>query len=495
MRMFLAAGTSLGLMLGVPSCIGPDATRGLQTGPVRQHPENPHYLLFRGRPIVLVTSGEHYGAVINPDFDFRSYLSTLAADGLNYTRVFTGAYVEAPGAFGIQHNTLAPDGARFLAPWARSPVEGYRGGGNRFDLERWDDVYFNRLQDFMVAASELGIVVEVTLFSSYYGDFAGSPLHPDNNVNGIALPADQRQVQTLDNAGLLVHQERLVRKLVQELNGFDNLFFEIQNEPWADRPVTVLPINPYLPDWRSEWKNRVDLADDASLRWQQRIAEVIQDEESRLPYRHLIAQNFCNFRYPLAAVSEAVSILNFHYAYPEAVAWNYGLQRVIAFDESGFAGSSDEVYRTQAWSFLLAGGGIFNHLDYSFHVGAEDGRGRNQAPGGGSPELRRQLGVLSRFLHSFDFLRMGPDAEVVLHAPNALAYCLSEPGRQYAVYLRGTGPTDLRLNLPEGHYRVQWISPESGAVLGAETLAHPGGETVLRSPTFQVDIALDLRSD
>jgi hypothetical protein len=30
-------------------------------------PANPHYYLFHGKPIVLVTSAEHYGAVINGD--------------------------------------------------------------------------------------------------------------------------------------------------------------------------------------------------------------------------------------------------------------------------------------------------------------------------------------------------------------------------------------------------------------------------------------------
>ena len=29
--------------------------------PLALHPENPHYFLFRGKPTVLVTSGEHYG--------------------------------------------------------------------------------------------------------------------------------------------------------------------------------------------------------------------------------------------------------------------------------------------------------------------------------------------------------------------------------------------------------------------------------------------------
>ena len=35
----------------------------------RLHPDNPHYFEWQGKPTVLVTSGEHYGAVLNLDFD------------------------------------------------------------------------------------------------------------------------------------------------------------------------------------------------------------------------------------------------------------------------------------------------------------------------------------------------------------------------------------------------------------------------------------------
>ena len=45
--------------------------------PIRLHPKNPHYFEFRGKAIALITSGEHYGAVINGAFDFRRYLETL----------------------------------------------------------------------------------------------------------------------------------------------------------------------------------------------------------------------------------------------------------------------------------------------------------------------------------------------------------------------------------------------------------------------------------
>src|SRR5688500_14060502 len=76
--------------------------------PLSLHPENPHYFLYRGKPAIIITSAEHYGAVLNLDFDYAKYLETLAAAGMNNTRTFSGAYVEPQGAFNIARNTLAP---------------------------------------------------------------------------------------------------------------------------------------------------------------------------------------------------------------------------------------------------------------------------------------------------------------------------------------------------------------------------------------------------
>src|SRR5438309_4732140 len=98
------------------------------------YPDNPHYFLFRGKPMVLITSGEHYGAVLNLDFDFVKYLDALAAHRLNHTRTWVGTYREIPGSFNITDNTLAPQPGRYVCPWARSETPGYSHGGNKFDL-------------------------------------------------------------------------------------------------------------------------------------------------------------------------------------------------------------------------------------------------------------------------------------------------------------------------------------------------------------------------
>jgi len=155
--------------------------------PIQLHPDNPHYFLWRGKPTVLITSGEHYGAVLNRDFDYIKYLKTLESHGFNMTRAFSGAYCEPPGAFNITDNTLAPAKGRAICPWARSDKAGYSFGGNKFDLTRWDEDYFRRLRDFVAEAGRRGVVVEVVFFCPFYDDSMWnlSPMHVANNVNGI----------------------------------------------------------------------------------------------------------------------------------------------------------------------------------------------------------------------------------------------------------------------------------------------------------------------
>src|SRR5271170_1054049 len=168
---FIRAAALITLLLPTAHALPQASTpRAAKSQPIRLHPANPHYFLFRGKTIALITSGEHYGAVLNRDFDYHRYLATLEADGLNYTRLFTGSYVEVPAkSFGILHNDLAPEPGRFLAPWVRSDTPGYAGGGNKFDLEKWDADFFSRYRDFLSEAAKRGIVVEVTLFSAHYG--------------------------------------------------------------------------------------------------------------------------------------------------------------------------------------------------------------------------------------------------------------------------------------------------------------------------------------
>ena len=86
------------------------AAQGLAE-PIRLHPANPHYYLFNGQPTVLITSAEHYGAVVNLDFDYVKYLDALKAYGMNYTRIYAGAVLEMVDEY-VKGNTSGAEAGK-----------------------------------------------------------------------------------------------------------------------------------------------------------------------------------------------------------------------------------------------------------------------------------------------------------------------------------------------------------------------------------------------
>jgi hypothetical protein len=189
---------------------------------------------------------------------------------------------------------------------------------------------------------------------------------------------------------------------------------------------------------------------------------------------------------------------------------NFGLNKVIGENETGFRGRDDVLYRTEAWMFLLAGGGLYNNLDYSFTPSHPDGTRRDyQSPGGGSPELRQQLRILKEFLEGLDFIRLRPDKTTVQRVDLPLTWgALSDPGKAYAIYLHVPLPqkpknlpelvgkprtAQLTVDLPQGVYLAEWIATRTGNREHSEELDARGGTCVLRSPEFVDDIALRIR--
>ncbi len=455
--------------------------------PLRLHPDNPHYFLFRGKPTVLITSAEHYGPVLNLDFNYIPYLDELAKHGFNQTRIFTGTFLEVSSGELGPDNTLAPRPERFCSPWPRSATPGAGDGGNKFDLQQWNPEYFARLKDFIAQAGQRGVVVEVVLFCSFYRDsmWNVSPLKAGNNVQGIGNVSRQ-QALTLQDGELIAAQEALVRKIVAELKDFDNVYYEICNEPYHGA---------------------------VTKEWNDRMVAVIVEAEKAFPHQHLIAQNVGEGEgirpdgtRKISQANPHVSIFNFHYAYPpDMVALNYGLNKVIGDDETGFRGTADEPYRTEGWDFLIAGGAVYSNLDFSFTCKHPTGDGPsifNKT--GGSAALRNQLRILKEFMDGFDFIRMKPDNAVIKSSRFAgppaasppvqpTARALVEPGKAYAIYLRGGNQAELVVDLPPGDYRAEWVNTKTGKVDQSADFSHRAGKKMLAAPAYTEDIALRIR--
>jgi hypothetical protein len=264
-------------------------------------------------------------------------------------------------------------------------------------------------------------------------------------------------------------QTRLTRRFVEELRDFDNVYYEICNEPYFGG---------------------------VTLAWQHHIAEVIADAQRGHGSPKLISRNVANHKARVTDPHPALSVFNFHYATPpDAVAMNWHLNKPIGDNETGFKGTNDAPYRIEAWEFILAGGALFNHLDYSFVAGHEDGTFIYPAkqPGGGNPGFRKQMRVLSEFIHGFEFLRLQPDTNVI-RGPmpkDVTPRVLARAGRAYAAYFKSLkGQAEIEAVLPAGRYRAEWINPLDGATAGTQDLEHVGGACRIRVPAVPEDIAL-----
>ncbi len=470
----------------------------VQAQPVKLDPVNPHYYSFHGRPTLLITSAEHYGAVLNADFDYVAYLDALRANGLNYTRIYPGYLFEPVGKF-MTGNTLAPRPARLILPWARSDKPGYVLGGNFFDLDRWDEAYFARLKDFLGKADERGVVVEICFFNSEYSDtWAISPLYSGNNVQGEGQ-CDWPDAQSLMHAGLVRREEDYVRKITQEANAFDNVILEICDEA-ASIGTGITLAGP----------------------WVAHMADVVIATEKQLPKRHLIAQEVEG---PYGGAMDFSADPRFdvvvgQYIYGQsngeaggelggmrALDTKYGLDKPVELNETCYYPiwyQADKVAdsRVEAWEFIVGGGAGFNQLNGLYTVAN---------PAGKHPDddrLFAALRHLGEFMANFEFTRMHPDDSFVLEggAKGIYARMLSEAGRQYALYMHhserkggcyeavpGSYGDSLQLDLPAGKYQAEWVDPASGSIVASRSIAHSGGKYGLSAPRYTIDIALRIK--
>lgn len=466
------------------------------TRPICVHPDNPHYFLYKGDPTILITSAEHYGAVVNRRFDYQKYLQVLHFYGLNYTRIYPGALIEYVGKY-LPGNTLGVESEDLCLPWARSSTGGYVNGGNLFDLDRWDDAFFSRLKDFIIKAADWGVIVEICFFNAHVDDsWVISPLYWRNNIQEIGH-CRYFEVQTLREAALVSKQEAYVRKIVEEVNQFDNVILEICDEPTIHE----------TPEYEA-------------LEWVEHMANVITSTESLLPKKHLVAQQV-EGSVDLSD-NPKVQVITAQYVWVarcqqmggmQALDRKYALNKPIELNETNYFpvwyyGDTVAASRVEAWEFILGGGSGFNHLNGIFTVDDPEGNTADNI------KLLSSIRNLKEFIYSFDFISMRQDKEFIKSGIPESAFCrgMSQTGKQYALYLHhskylpdkwgnkecyvvtpGSYIDKLVLDIPAGDYKAEWVDPSLGTVVSTEMIRHKGGERVFTTPTYTIDIALGIK--
>jgi len=425
-------------------------------GPLGVSRANPRYFADRGGAGRLVfLTGSHVwnnlqdmGATDPPPaFDWNAYLGFLDKYHHNFVRLWrwelTSWNTSPLGAWSKETpHIVSPH------PWLRTGPGKALDGKPKFDLTQYDPAYFTRLRSRVESAARRGVYVSIMLFEGWGLQFMpdawkAHPFHPDNNINGVGREVKAGvEVHELKYPDITRIQETYVRKVIDTVNEFDNVLYEISNE---NHPP--------------------------STEWQYHMIRLIKKYEASKPKQHPVGMTFqyrggsnrTLFDGPADWISPNPEG-GFRTDPPAADG-----SKVILSDTDhlwGIGGNADWVWKT----FMRGMNPIF--------MDPYDGAvlGKPFAPAW--EPVRLALGRVRRWADRVDLEHMTPVAD---RGECSTGYCLRNPAREYLVY-QPRANTSFTLRHGAGVYHIEWYAPESGKTVRKGETKSSGGRQTFTPP-------------
>jgi hypothetical protein len=373
-----------------------------------------------GAPVVLI--GDYtWGTFSDVDYDFKAMFDTLKTNGLNFARVWVWwGCEEFPEPINRLH----------VEPYLRTGPGNANDGKPKYDLTRFNPAFFERLRDVCRAAQERGIFLQLTLFDAWMIKHPHlwrlHAYHRDNNVNSV--DGDPRNTGrgtdgeqgfcSLGNPKVLEAQKAFIRKVVDAVNEFDNVFFEIANENYYN------------------------------ANWERHLCEFIHEYEKGKPKQHLVMPlDLPNHDY---GGIKTWDLQRLHQNLLKARA----LKQPLIFDTDGIGNPDDATVRKAAWTAFVSGGHV-NYLDDSLQIGTEH---KGDFKGSRRAALRQQLGYLARFTRQVRFWEMQPE-DWLVKSGSAFAFASVN---EFVAYLPNGGNVTLDLTNMKGKLTARWFNPRDG---------------------------------
>jgi hypothetical protein len=180
---------------------------------IRPYEKNPWYWQFRGQPVVLIG-----GSDIDSPFQWvgprlTDHLDLMVSVGGNYIR-----------------NVMSDRNAGSLYAFKRLENGSY-------DLNQWNDEYWDRLRFFLDETAKRGIVVQLSLWDHFDIGTAlwlRHPWNPANNVNmEVGTWSGRRDFYSTlarDDQDGLGNQKRFADKVLSVTLGYGHVLYNINNE-------------------------------------------------------------------------------------------------------------------------------------------------------------------------------------------------------------------------------------------------------------------------
>jgi hypothetical protein len=369
--------------------------------------------------------------------DFALFLRFLRRHGHNYFRLWAW---DVPVS-GQGHSATPYVRAPF--PWVRTGPGLATDGHPRFDLDRLDPAYFDRVRARVEAARDMGIYVAVMLFDGYgpqfkRGEADGFPFDAANNVNGISCGGTE--AQSLADPAVTAVQEAYVRMLVHAVNDLDNVLYEIANE-----------------------------AGSYSKLWQYHFVDFLRSVEKDMAHQHPVGLSAMFSGGTNADLFESTADWvspggDGGYGWPSDPPAADGRKVVIndtdhSFYYVGLIEAGQDAWREWVWKNFTRG----IHLAFMDPY-LVDYDGRNVPRGPDTDRfwdvIRESMGWAADLARSVPLETMRPCPELA-----STRYCLAdrERGTAWIVYASVPGEISVDARARKGALAVRWLDPRSGA--------------------------------
>jgi hypothetical protein len=424
-------------------------------------------------------------------FDFDAYLKFLTEHGHNFIRLWRWEQFKSQAAGGGYHLCMTPQ------PWSRTGSGTASDGKPKFDLESFDQAYFDRLRDRVIAAGNQGIYIAVMFFDGFAlhlspapDNVEGHPFHAANNINGIGitsiidyqvLPLDPR-VQAL--------QEAYIHKVIDSVHDLPNVLWEVANESSGGGSVDQTFAEMLGLDEPPDMGN--------STEWQYWVIDVVKRYEQekgydthpigmtmQFPVAHQIRVNdplfaskaewispgyddeiFANGGHPMAPGSPP----SHWYDDPPPCTGS----KVIITDTDHYApGSGDALW---AWKSFLQG----HHpilMDFGIIAGVNPPNPTSASPGVPPYEAfepaRYAMGDTLRYAQKMTLIKMAPRGDLT-----STGFALANPGEEYLILQPTDSAEPFTVTLDAGTYTIEWYSVNSRKTEGADSLTVERAESV-----------------
>ncbi|MFO7774519.1 MAG: LamG-like jellyroll fold domain-containing protein [Candidatus Hydrogenedentota bacterium] len=224
---------SKGTMLGVVLAVVVVSFSGSAEDRIRPYEENAYFWQYQGEPVLLLGGGPQENLFNHPGLapdGLEAHLDLLVESGGNYVR---NTMSRKPGYDNVWEYHFDEE-------------------TGLYDLDQFNDEYWDRFRDFLDMTQERGIIVQIEVWERFQfaqGDYGwvGNPFNPKNNVNYTAEESDlPTQINTHagqrenpffrslpeleDNPLLVPYQEARVSKMLDVSLSYPNVLYCISNE-------------------------------------------------------------------------------------------------------------------------------------------------------------------------------------------------------------------------------------------------------------------------